>query len=336
MENKKVVFTKPWEVEFQSVEENIKIEKATDVIVKTNYSLISAGTELACLSGGEEWFPLPNTPGYIAVGTVEETGSDVDHVKKGDMVFTYAPHALYNKIDTTDRYGGMCKKLPEGLSPQIAPFTRMANIAITSVRNSNIELGDYVAVTGMGLVGNFAAQLAQLQGAKVIGIDIDNDRLELAKKCGIDLVVNSAKDGWKESIQAITNGEGVSTLIDATGLSAVITNSLDIVSLYGEVLLLGSPRAPYETNVTDIYNKVHLPNFANLKGALEWRFPTFKNEFVKHSLERNSEIIMNLINEEKLNVAPLLTHTLSPEKSPEAYKGLKDKKDKFIGVVFQW
>jgi len=73
-----------------------------------------------------------------------------------------------------------------------------------------------------------------------------------------------------------------------------------------------------------------------MKGALEWRYPTFKDEFVKHSIERNSEIIMHLILDEKLIVKPLFTHEFTPETAKQAYDGLLNKKDEFIGVVFNW
>jgi len=335
MKNKKIVFQAPNEVTVKETEENLKAGK-NELIVKNHYSLISPGTELACLSGSESWFPLPSTPGYIGCGEVVETGEGIEKVKKGDMVFTYGPHAKYYTVDTTHVNEGMCIKLPEGLAADQAPFTRIASIAMTAIRNSNIELGDWVAVTGLGVVGNFAAQQAQLQGGKVIGIDINKSRIELAKKSGIKHTVNSGDADWKEQVKALTGGKGVSTYIDATGLSMVITEALDVIAMYGEALLLGSPRAPYEKNVTDVLNKVHLPNFVNLKGALEWRYPTFKNDFVKHSLERNSEVILDLIKNNQLKLDALYTHKIKPEEAPAAYNGLKTQPDKYIGVIIDW
>ncbi len=335
MENKKIVFTRPWKVEIQTEELDATLE-AKEVLVENIYTLISSGTELACLAGSESWFEMPETPGYIACSKILKTGSKVENFKKGDIVFTYAPHAKYHIIDLTDRFGGMCIKLPAELNKKMATFTRIASIAITAIRNSSIELGDFVAVTGMGLVGNLAAQLAALQGARVIGIDIDPQRLKLAQKCGVEMTVNNKDENWKEQITKLTNEQGVSTLIDATGMAPVINDSLDIIALYGETILLGSPRTPFEANLTELLNKVHLPNFVELKGALEWRYPSFKDEFVKHSLERNSEIIMELIKSEKLNIKPLLTHTFPPEKAQQAYHGLKENKDEYLGVVFEW
>jgi len=252
------------------------------------------------------------------------------------MVFTYGPHAAYFKIDTTNPSGGMCIKIPENVELDLIPFTRMASIAMTSLRVSQIELGDYVVVTGLGVVGNLASQLARMQGARVIGVDVNEKRCQQAKACGIEWTVNSGDPNWKDEIRQISGARGVSSLIDATGLSSVITDACDVVAPYGEVILLGSPRAEFTTNATQIYNRIHLPGFTNFKGALEWRYPTFKNDFIKHSLERNSEIAMELIVDGKLIVKPLYTHKLKPKNAAEAYAGLKEKKDEYIGVVFDW
>lgn len=338
MKNRKIVFTEPGKVELISGDFNEKIDNPDEVICKNNYSLVSPGTELACLSGIESWFKLPGTPGYIAVGEVLEKGKNVKHINIGDKVYTFGPHAEYYKINTTAFDSGMCLPVPEGLSLNLTPFTRIGTIAMAALRVSNIELGDYVAVTGLGLVGNLAAQLAQLQGGEVIGIDINNHRIETAEKCGIRTTVNSSKPGWKEEIKQLTNGEGVYTLIDATGISKVIADSLSIIKTYGEAVLLGSPRGSFETDATEIFNHVHYIHRGSItfKGALEWRFPSYKTDFVKHSIERNSNIVMELINRKRLIIEPLITHELKPENAAEAYDGLKNNHDKFLGIVFNW
>ena len=132
-------------------------------------------------------------PGYIAAGEVLETGSSVI-VKPGEICFTYGPHAGYYQIDTTDRYGGICIRIPENYHFKFMPFTRMASIAMTAIRESKIELGDPVVVMGQGLVGNLAAQLAGIQGGNVIGVDLDENRLSVSKSCRID-AVSSASGG---------------------------------------------------------------------------------------------------------------------------------------------
>jgi 2-desacetyl-2-hydroxyethyl bacteriochlorophyllide A dehydrogenase len=337
MQIKKITFVQPGQAKFDVVESELTIARPTEVIIKNRYSLVSVGTELACLSGTEEWFPLPNTPGYAAVGKVVAHGSAVTKVNLGDLVLTHGPHAEYFKIDTTDRYTGTCMKLPTGLFVELAPFTRMATIAFASIRVANIELGDNVLVTGLGLVGNLAAQLAALQGARVIGVDLSDQRRTCAQACGLSHTVDGSRPDWKNAVRQIAGRRGVTTYIDATGLSSAITEASTLVAPHGETVLLGTPRAPHETNVTEIYRGIHLPGFITYKGALEWRYPTFTEEFVKHSVERNSEIIMELATAGKLRFAPLLTHRVAPASAPEIYSALLARKDEsYLGVVFDW
>lgn len=310
---------------------------AKEVIIRTHYSHLSAGTELACLAGLESWFSIPATPGYTAIGRVEAKGEAVTHVEVGDLVYTYGKHTQMSRFEYGDRWGGVCVKLPAGINPEHASFTHMATIAITALRNSKIELGDYVLVTGLGAIGNLAAQLAQLQGATVIASDIDDHRIDLAKQSGIKYVINSKTENLQERIAEITGGVMVTTYIDATGSSAVINQTLDFVQLYGEVILLGSPRAPFETNVTKTFQHFHLlPHCLTLKGALEFTFPTHQEEFVKHSIERNAAIVMNLINEGRLKIAPIYSHKMAPADAQLAYDGLRNKPNEYIGVVFDW
>ncbi|MFF2481737.1 zinc-binding alcohol dehydrogenase [Paenibacillus sp. NPDC058071] len=333
MENKKIIFKAPWQVEVETEQQSdFKIGKR-EVLVKKKYSLISPGTELACLSGNEGWFQMPSIPGYSSVSEIIELGEEVEGYKQGDHVFHYGDHSLYSVISTS----GLFLKAPSDVPLHWVPFTRMASVAMTSLRVSNIELGDHVAVTGLGLIGNMAAQLASLQGAFVIGIDLSTNRLDAAKASGVAYAVQSGAT-VKEEIAEITQGRGVSTLIDATGIPKVVTDGLPWVAKYGEVILLGSPRGEFQGNITDVLNYVHLDGHGCLtfKGAHEWRYPVEPDSFVKHSLTRNSQIIFNLLKREQLKIEPLISHILKPEQAPQAYEGLRNDKDHYHGVVFDW
>ncbi|MBN8712203.1 MAG: zinc-binding alcohol dehydrogenase [Verrucomicrobia bacterium] len=337
MKSSKIVFIRPWQVELGEAELPHHPPEAHQVYLRNLYSLVSPGTELACLSGGETWFPLPGTPGYVGVGEVLAVGDQVTKVAIGDKALTYGPHAGVYAVDTLDRHTGMCLKL-DANSPRLdlVPFTRTATIPFTAIRVSEIELGDWVVVTGLGLIGNFAAQLARLQGANVIGVDVSASRRETASRCGIEHTVDSSDPAWKDAVRQLAGSRGVTTLIDATGLSAVIADAAELVASYGEAILLGSPRAEYVTDVTKVFNRIHLPGFTQFKGALEWRYPTFRDEFVKHSIERNSEIVLELIAANRLAVEPLYTHKLNPEQAGEGYRGLREDKEKYLGVIFDW
>ncbi|WP_315793444.1 zinc-binding alcohol dehydrogenase [Paenibacillus sp. BIC5C1] len=334
MKNRKIMFARPLQVE--TVEEDFILPALgeKEVLVKLIYSLISPGTELAMLSGKEEWAKLPVCPGYASVSEVIEVGQGVRHVQPGDAVFHYGQHAEYQVVSTDHVF----IKVPEHLDLKWVPFTRMVTVAFTSVRVSNIELGDVVGVTGLGLVGNLAAQLARLQGATVIGVDLSPERIRTAQTCGVDYTLHGGEDKVKEKIHAITNGAGVSTHIEATGVPSVGVQSLEWIGKLGEIIFLGSPRGEYNTDVTDILNYCHLygRGCITFKGAHEWRFPVEPNEFVKHSLVRNSNIVFELMLKNKLHIEPLISHVMKPDQAQEAYEGLRLNKDQYNGVLFDW
>lgn len=222
MINTSIVFTAPWEVEVRTEQFDAGALLPDQVIVKKRYSLISPGTELACLSGNESWFRQPGIPGYAAVSEIVAKGEAVSDYRIGDIIFHYGNHAKFQTIEPE----GVFIKVPGHMDLQRIPFTRMATVDFTAIRVSAIELGDCIAVTGQGLVGNMAAQLARLQGASVIAIDLSENRLKTAKACGADYTINSNDEEVRKRIWQITAGQGVSSLVEATGAPRVAEESL--------------------------------------------------------------------------------------------------------------
>ncbi len=332
MKGKKIVFTNPWEVELQ--EADLQKPAKDEVLIKNHYSVISAGTELACLSGSEsDWFKMPASPGYAAVGEILAKGEDVKNFEVGERVFHYGIHAQYQVC----KAGGFIIKVGETKNEAYIPFTRMATIAYTAIRVSSIEVGDDVVVMGQGLIGNLAGQLARLQGARVIAVDISDQRLAVAKVCGAYATINSAKSDFVQEIKALTEGRGASTLIEATGNPKVALSSTGAIARRGEMILLGTPRGEYVTNVVPFLRNSHICEFdISIKGAHEWKYPTRRDAYAKHSLERNTHITFGHMEREELKIAPLLSKMVLPEQMKQAYKGLKNSQDKFIGVVIDW
>ncbi|MDR1280564.1 MAG: zinc-binding dehydrogenase [Opitutaceae bacterium] len=215
----------------------------------------------------------------------------------------------------------------------------MASVAITAVRTSGAELGDHVAIIGLGLVGNLAAQLLALSGCEVIGIDISEKRRDQARACGIPHAFPFDAD-LRERVAAVTDGRMCGTVVDATGLASVAVDSAPLVcGRQGEIILLGSPRAPCTTDVTPFLARLHLCQpMATVKGAIEWRYPVRDDRtgFIKHSIERNVRQIFKLLAEGRLKARPLLTHVASPADCQAVYDGLFHRKDVYVGVVYDW
>jgi threonine dehydrogenase-like Zn-dependent dehydrogenase len=305
---------------------------AGEVRYRTLASLVSPGTETARFTGlqpSEYPYPL----GYAAVGEVLQCGSNMTWLAPGDRVFTYGAHAN----EANSRL--VTLPVPKGLAPERAVFARMAAVAMTAVRVSAVELGDWVAVLGLGLVGNFAAQLFQMAGAEVVGLDLCARRCELARACGVRHVIQAAADdGGVAEVRALTGGVGVNCAVEAVGYTPLVETACAMCAKRGEVVWVGSPRGEHLADLTPILQRVHLWEHGCLtfKGAHEWRYPTRPTDGCKHSITGNCRWLLDRIADGRLRVDPLLTHRPAPGDYQAAFEGLRDHKNDYLGVVFDW
>lgn len=304
------------------------------LLVKTSYSVISPGTELDCVSGREaSWFHFPQQLGYCAVGEVMAVGSGVSGYAVGDIVLTPTAHASHGLIEEDM----VRAKVPTGLDSQKAVWAHLALIAMTALRASSAELGDCAAVVGQGLIGNFAAQLFRAQGCRVIGVDRLASRLETAKQCGLELIVDGSKGEAAAAVKSLTGERGAEVVVEATGSAAAALEAINMVARNGEMILLGTPRGSYEADIVPLLRAVHRANpNVTLKGAHGYSIPQAHDPWVKHSVARNATIILEMLGRGDLIVEPLLSQMVKPSEAPQAYKELRDHPDRLLGVVFDW
>lgn len=306
-----------------------------EVLVETEYSVVSAGTEGAGFTGLVKQMPFgdagqyPRTTGYGNLGRVLELGADVDSCQVGDRVLSFSRHASHVKADSRR----MVLPMPEGHGPHLV-FTRMAGVSIASLRSSSVQPGDTVLVIGAGLVGNFAAQLFRLAGADVMLADLSDLRLERARKCGIERTCNVGTDSLQDVVNEWTKDQGVRISVEAIGISEVIAQAVDCTARYGEVILLGSPRAHATFDVTPMLLRIHLEAIRMI-GALEWRWPQHETERSR-DLDSNYRLLADWIADGRLAVEPLLTHQARPEDCQMIYDGLTGQREEFLGAVFDW
>ena len=301
-----------------------------EVLVENRYGLISPGTELAMFTKTHIGFPLPDfryakypfRPGYASVGRVLLVGDRVEGVSEGDFIFTRGKHASHAILSAQRPL----LKLPEGVSVEHAPFAALAQIALTSVRLSDVRLGHTAAVFGQGLIGNFAAQLMRIAGARrTIGIDTVPERLAISARCGIDLQINPEQEDLKERIDALTNGAGCQIVVEATGNPQVAPGAIRSAAQMGQVVLLGSPRGTAEI---DLYFDLHRTG-VSLIGAHGSR----QADAVQYGDPDPYDLMLDFIAGGRLAVGPLHTHTLPASQADRAYNGLLDEKDKYLGVL---
>jgi threonine dehydrogenase-like Zn-dependent dehydrogenase len=317
------------EIQDKELDDNLGEDQ---ILLKAAYTVISPGTE-AAIYRDQFWSTLPETPGYGAVGKVLNIGSGIKGLSKGDQVFCYNNHSKHS-VGSSKR--PVCPF--SDLDPKHAVFTRMAAVAMTAVRVSPPEIGDWAVVQGLGLVGQFASQLYQLGGANVIAIDPSAARRDTAQKCGVRNVVDPLAGDVTEQVKDLTSGQGAAVIVEATGVPALAHTATTFAAPRGKVILLGSPRGEHQTDLTPFLDQVHLwgNGCVTLKGAHEWRYPVPKSRDYKHSIQRNCEIILDLIRDRRLVVEPMITDVASPSDCQQMYQGLKNEPDDHLGVLFDW
>lgn len=337
MEIKQVVVTGPFQAELQSLSLNDSLEP-DEVLIETENTFISAGTELANYTAKQArvfvpgtWCAYPWKSGYSNVGIVKEVGKEVNRAVPGQRVYTLGPHASYIKVNQKN----LIIEVPDDIDAEIAASSRMAAVAATAVILGDIPKNAWVAVFGLGMVGNLAAQMYQHLGCRVIGIEPIHYRREIAKKCGLSMTVGGTPDEVHKAIKDITGGRMAQITVDAVGHSNVVMQALKATAAFGHLLLLGSPRVPVEGNLTELLSDVH-GNCKTIHGRHEWCLPTYSELPTIESFYSKQEIIFDWIHRGKLALAPQISHRMSPASIKGAYDGLLNHPEKYTGVVLDW
>lgn len=306
------------------------------VLVRSLWSLISPGTELALYTGthvsienpANSFAKYPFYPGYAAVGEVVAVGPDVRGLSPGKLVYTRGRHALFNTLQIDDPAGPVLP-LPENCSAEYALFARLAAISMTAVSQSRPMIGALTVVLGAGLIGNLAAQLLALAGARVVVVDVATNRLATARACGLYETVLSAPGTRLEQSLTELAGQGQPDLVvEATGVPELIPQALELVRPLGQVVALGSTRGKVDL---DVYELIHRKG-VRLSGAHEMiqMQPGYPS---KLAMTRH---VLWLISTGALKIEPLITHRLPFDQALAGYQMLLEPKSGALGVLLDW
>lgn len=344
MNIKQIIITGQNRVELQArdLDETLKPD---ELLIRTEWTFISAGTELANYTGKEPdvfvpgaWCAYPWGAGYANVGTVQAVGSNVQCLKVGDRVFSTGCHASFVKVNQK----ALVVPVPANLDPCEAVASRMAGVGTSALVMAESRLHPWVVVFGLGLVGNLAAQSFGVIGGRVIGVDPVASRRKLAERCGVKWTVGGTAAEAHKAILEITGGPLADITVEATGLTPVVLQAIKATADVGQVLLLGTPRAPLEGNLTPAFKEIHL-RYLTVRGALEWCPPTYPvrssmngRSFAVPSLCDKQKMIFDWILNGQMKLAPLITHRMVPAQIKQAYEGLLRESETYIGVALDW
>jgi 2-desacetyl-2-hydroxyethyl bacteriochlorophyllide A dehydrogenase len=340
MKTKQVVVNAKEEVSLQEFPFDETNLQSNELIIETERSFISAGTELAIYTAADKevytpgyWAAYPFKSGYANVGMVLDAGAQYRHFV-GRRVYTNGPHASLVRYATNLR-NNLVAPVPENISLEEAVSARMAMVAISGLEASKPRYIRWVVIIGLGMVGNMAAQLYRITGAQVIGVDPSETRRRLARECGIPHVISGTEEEVAEQVRTLTSGRMAEVAVDAVGHSAIALQATKLTADGGDVVVLGSPRSPVSGNLTDVFAAAHY-RWVSIKGALEWEVPTESSVPHQHTQQTRLRGLFEWIADGRLRLKPLITHVMPPAEIKAAYNGLLHRKDEFVGVVLNW
>ncbi|MBK8270985.1 MAG: bi-domain-containing oxidoreductase [Planctomycetes bacterium] len=280
--------------------------------------------------------------GYSLSGIVEEVGSGVDDLRIGDRVACagegVAMHAEFVSIPRN-----LCVKIPDGVAMTDAAFSTVGAVAMNGVRQGGIALGDSVVVIGLGLVGLLAVQILKAAGCKVIGIDVDPSKMELARQCGADIAIPRTEAGIEAVILEATNGIGA----DAAYIAAS-TKSADPLNLAGEILrdrgrVIIVGMVPVQADWQTYYSKELSVVMSRSYGpgrydpAYEHKGIDYPIGYVRWTEGRNMEEFLRLVAAGSVSLAKMSPATFKFADAPQAYKELHDSPGKHaVGMLFEY
>lgn len=328
-----VVFPEKEKIEIR--EETIAPPKHGEVLCAAEKSLVSIGTETACLRGvfepgtnWAEWVKYPFRPGYSMAARVIAVGQGVTSLKEGDRLATWVEHQQFFKIQPHQAH-----LVPEGLSNDEAPWAILACTTQLGVRRAELQLGETVGVIGLGLLGQLVTQYLAVAGARrVIAIDPLPGRLELAKAHGATHTLALDAAGARPEIEKITNGRMLDVVFDITGHPAVLAPAIQLLRRLGRVVLLGDSPTPSQQHL----GPGVVSNSIAILGVHGTASPEQATDFSPWSAPEMAALFFDYLRQGRMRVADLITHRYSPLDAPQVYANLRQDRSAAMGVIFDW
>ena len=260
----------------------------------------------------------PLALGYCNVGTVVE--SRCGEFAVGDRVVSNGKHAEYVSVPKN-----LCAKIPDGVDDESAAFVVIGAIALQGIRLVKPTLGETVVVTGLGLIGLLAVQLLRAHGCRVLGVDFDSKKCEVARQFGAEVVDLSEGQDVIALANNYSRGRGVDAVLitASTNSNEPIHQAADMCRQRGRIVLIGV--VGMEMSRADFYEKELSFQVSCSYGPgrydpeYEEKGNDYPLAFVRWTEQRNFEAVLDMMADGRIDVAPLISHRFSLEHAGEAY-----------------
>jgi 2-desacetyl-2-hydroxyethyl bacteriochlorophyllide A dehydrogenase len=333
LEGAAVWFTGPRQASL--VPETVRPPERGEVTVRSMFSLISPGTEMvfyfgqvpegfeAGLPGAVTKSRFPVKFGYSCVGRVEQTANGTEHLA-GKLVFVRHPHqSLFTSpVEVNGRL--VVRALPQTVSPELATFCNLADVAVNALLDVPVRIGDVVVVFGCGIVGLCIAQLATRTGGCVIAVDPLAHRRELAQELGVNVAVDPENVGIV--VQERTNGRGADVVFEASGAGSALQQALEITGVSGTIAVVSfyGDRKVELRLTPEFHTRAHnvvSTMVGRLNPSLSPRWDT----------QRRGEVALGLLDD--LHVHRMITHRIRFADASHAFEIAADRNSGGLGVI---
>ncbi|QNU66796.1 Gfo/Idh/MocA family oxidoreductase [Ruminiclostridium herbifermentans] len=343
------------------------------VLVKVEYSCISVGTEMSAVKNAKKSLikralenpkqarmaldillqrgvgvfrstvkkvtgeAFGNALGYSAAGTIIAVGENVSEFKVGQAVAIagnkYASHAGYSYTPKN-----LTVAIPDGVSLEEASTVAIGSIALQGVRVLSPEIGENVVVMGLGLIGQLAVQMLVASGCRVIGIDINDKRMQIVKeKNNIDVI--NGKEDIVSKVMMYTGGKGADAVLftAATKSSEPMSKCFQMLRRKGRFILLGT--SGMEINRADIYAKELEFKIATSYGPgrydsrYEEEGMDYPIDYVRWTENRNMQCYLDMIKEGRISIKHLFGEPYPVERANTAYQALNAPNAPMLAIL---
>ena len=325
-------------VEFASKNIVAKARSRPDLVLQTLNKVRREGL-LSTLEAVRNRLDQPMLLGYSSAGRITTVGEDLSEFREGDRVACagggYAVHAEYAVVPKH-----LMTRLPDSISFEAGAFATLGAIALHGFRLAEVQVGEHVAVIGLGLLGQLSIQIAMAAGCKVFGVDLEKDRVDLARKFGAEAVLRGEAGSTTDFL---TQGKG----FDAVLICAA-SSSNDPVNLAGEiardrgrVIAVGAvgqeiPRGIYfQKELSFRVSRSYGPG--RYDPSYEEGGHDYPIGFVRWTEGRNLAAIVDMMDRGLLEVEPLITHRFPIEDGIQAYDLITHPENKSpLGVILSY
>lgn len=280
--------------------------------------------------------------GYSNSGVIVAKGKNVLNLNVGDRVAcggnTFATHAEMVTVPSN-----LIVRIPDNVTFEEAAFTTVGSIAMQGLRRSDVKPGEWIIVYGVGLLGLLAVQIAKSWGLHVIAMDLNNDKLEIAKSFRADVTINLTENKkFKSVVNSVTNGFGAdaSIIYASTTSSAPVNNSFDLCREKANIVIVGAVgmnlirdnfyRKEQNLIISTSYGPGRYDEAYEIKGN------DYPIGYVRWTENRNMQEFVSLLSSKSLSINALLTSTHPIENASKIYQKLASPLNDEVGVLFSF